>query len=134
MYTITNQDDLCSKNLTFFSCGLMRLSDCERTNQTFATLPFSMAPEDVDTEIETDDTVRDMYTLLSTVHDLQRQLLEKDQTVREQYQTLREKDKTLKEQDQKLQEKDQVLREKDQAIEKLRARHVTFKCQGCVVQ
>jgi flagellar capping protein FliD len=112
----------------------MTLSDCGGANQTFATLPFSMAPEDVDTELETDDTVRDIYTLLSTMHDLQRQLQEKEQTVREQYQTLREKDKTLQQKDQKLQENDQVLREKDQEIEKLRARYGIFKCQGCVVQ
>ncbi|CAM6008133.1 unnamed protein product [Sphagnum balticum] len=112
----------------------MRVSDCAGLSQTFATLPFSMAPEDVNIEIETDNRVRDMYTLLSTMHDLQRQLQEKDQTVHEQCQTLREKDKTLQEEDQKLQEKDQVLQEKDQAIEKLWARYGALKCQGCVVQ
>jgi FtsZ-binding cell division protein ZapB len=69
-----------------------------------------MAPEDVDTELETDDTVRDICTLLSTMHDLPRQLQEKEQTVREQYQTLREKNKTLQQKDQKLQENEQVLR------------------------
>ncbi|CAK9269017.1 unnamed protein product [Sphagnum jensenii] len=112
----------------------MQVSYCGGPSRPFATLPFSMAPEDVNTEIKTDNRVRDMYTLLSTMHDLQRQLQEKDQTVREQYQMLREKDKTLQEQDQKLQEKDQVLREKDQAIEKLWARYGALKCQGCVVQ
>ncbi len=148
----------------------MRLSDCGGHSQTFTTLPFSMAPEDVDTEIETDNSVRDIYTLFNTVHDLRRQLQEKDQTLHEQNemltkkdrtlqeqnqtiqkllarqgrfdisqlqeasdQTQREKDKMLQEQDQKLQEKEQVLGEGDQAIQKLRARHGTFKCQGCVV-
>ncbi len=32
----------------------MQLSDCVGPTQTFAMLPFSMVPEDVDTEIETD--------------------------------------------------------------------------------
>jgi DNA repair ATPase RecN len=93
-----------------------------------------MAPEDVDTELETDDTVRDICTLLSTMHDLPRQLQEKEQTVREQYQTLREKNKTLQQKDQKLQENEQVLQEKDQEIEKLRARYGIFNCPGCVLQ
>jgi hypothetical protein len=50
----------------------MRLSDLWGPSQTFATLLFSMAPEDVDTKIETDNTVRDTYTVLNTMHDLQR--------------------------------------------------------------
>ncbi|CAM6068607.1 unnamed protein product [Sphagnum tenellum] len=107
--------------------GIYLISDCGGANQTFATQPFRMAPEDVDKEIETDNAVRDIYTLLSTMHDLQRQVQEKEQTVRDQYQTLREKEKALQEKDQKLQEKDQV-------IEKLQATYGTFKCQGCVVQ
>jgi len=106
MYTITNQDDLCSKNLTFFSCGLMRLPDCGGANQTFATVPFSMPPEDLDKEPETDDTVRNILTLYSTIENLQR-------TVDKQYQTLRDKDKTLQ--------------EKDREIEELRARSGIFK-------
>jgi len=59
-----------------------------------------MAPEDVDTEIETDNTVRDMYTLLNTMHDLQQQLQEKDQALREQNEMLTKKDQTLREQNQ----------------------------------
>jgi hypothetical protein len=74
-----------------------------RANQTFATLPFSMAPEDVDTELETDDTVRDICTLLSTMHDLPRQVRETKKTLRVQTEMLREKDETLREQDQTIQ-------------------------------
>ncbi len=104
MHVYHNQpDDLCSKNLAFFSCGLMRGSDCGGPSQTFAKLPFSMAPEDVDTEIETDNTVRDMYTFLNTMHDLKRQLQEKDQTLREQNEMLTKKDQTVREQNQTIQ-------------------------------
>jgi len=91
----------------------MRLSDCGGANQTFAALPFRMAPEDVDSEIETDDTVRDMSTLLSTVHDLKRRVQEKEQTLREQTEMLREKDETL--------------REREQTIQMLLAREGRFK-------
>jgi FtsZ-binding cell division protein ZapB len=62
-----------------------------------------MAPEDVDTEIETDNTVRDMYTLLNTMHDLQPQLQEKDQRLREQNEMLKKKDQTVREQNQTIQ-------------------------------
>jgi uncharacterized membrane protein len=79
-----------------------------------------MAPEDVDTEIETDDRVHDINTLFNRLHDLQRQVQEKDQTVREQTEMLREKDQTLQEQ--------------DQTIQKLLARQGRFKGRKCVVQ
>jgi hypothetical protein len=133
MYGITKQDDLCSKNLTFFSCGLMTLSDCGGAHQRFATLPFRMAPEDFDTEtetddsvppedfdteietedsvppedfdteIETDDSVRDMSTLWRTMNDLKRQVQEQEQTLRKQTEMLREKDETLQEREQTIQ-------------------------------
>jgi flagellar hook-associated protein FlgK len=83
--------------------------------------PFSIAPEDVDTEIETDDRVHDINTLFSRLPDLQRQLQEKDQTLREQMEMLREKD--------------EALRERNQRIEMLLAREERFKGQNfCVVQ
>ncbi|CAK9871697.1 unnamed protein product [Sphagnum jensenii] len=75
--------------------GIYLISDCAGPSQTFAMHQFSMAPEDVDTEIETDDRVDDMDTLLDRLHDLQRQVQEKDQTLCEQTEMLREKDETL---------------------------------------
>jgi hypothetical protein len=98
-----------------------------RANQTFATLPFSMAPEDVDTELETDDTVRDICTLLSTMHDLPRQVRETKKTLRVQTEMLREKEQTLQEQTEMLREKDETLREQDQTIQMLLAREGRFK-------
>jgi CO dehydrogenase/acetyl-CoA synthase beta subunit len=65
--------------------------------------PFSIAPEDVDTEIETDERVHDINTLFNRLRDLQRQVREKDQTLREQTEMLKEKDETLREQDQTIQ-------------------------------
>jgi len=85
-----------------------------------------MAPEDVDREIETDNTVRDMYTLLNTMHDLQRQLQEKNQTLREQNEMLTKKDQTLQEQNEMLMKKDQTLREQNQTIQKLLATQGRF--------
>jgi hypothetical protein len=79
-----------------------------------------MALEDVDTEIETDDRVHDINTLFNRLHDLQRLVQEKDQTVCEQTEMLREKDQTL--------------REQDQTIQKLLARQGRFKGRKCVVQ
>jgi hypothetical protein len=86
----------------FFLCG-DALSNCEGSSQTFSMPPFSIAPEDVDTEIETDERVHDMNTLLKRLGDLERQVREKDQTLREQTEMLREKDETLREQDQTIQ-------------------------------
>jgi hypothetical protein len=91
----------------------MQLSDCEGSSQTFAIPRFSVAPEDVDTEIETDDRVHDINTLFNRLHDLERQVQERDQTLREQTEMLREKDETL--------------REQDQTIQKLLAREGRFK-------
>ncbi len=91
----------------------MTLSDCGGANQTFATLPFRMPPQDFDTEIETDDSVRDIATLWRTMNDLKRQVQEKEQTLREQTEMLRKKDETL--------------REQDQTIQKLLAREGRFK-------
>jgi len=65
--------------------------------------PFSIAPEDVDTEIETDDRVHDINTLFNMLHDLRREVQEKDQTLREQTEMRREKDQTLREQEQTIQ-------------------------------
>jgi len=81
----------------------MTLSDCGAANQTFATLPFRMPPEDFDTEIETDDSVRDMSTLLSTMNDLRRQVQVQEQTLREQTEMLRERDETLRDREQTIQ-------------------------------
>jgi predicted ribosome quality control (RQC) complex YloA/Tae2 family protein len=105
----------------------MQSSDCAGPSQTFVVPQFSMAPEDVDTEIETDDRVPDIITLFNRLHDLQQQVQEKDQTVHEQTEMLREKDQTLR-------EKDQTLREQDQTIQKLLARQGRFKGRKCVVQ
>ncbi len=83
--------------------------------------PFSIAPEDVDTEIETDDRVHNIKTLFNTLHDLQRQLQEKEQTLHKQTTTLTEIDQTL--------------REQDLTIQKLLARQGRFKGEiFCVVQ
>jgi hypothetical protein len=83
--------------------------------------PFSIAPEDVDTEIETDERVHDINTLFNTLRDLEREIKEKEQTLCEQIEMLREKDQTL--------------REQDQTIQKLLARQGRFKWQNlCVVQ
>ncbi|CAK9269019.1 unnamed protein product [Sphagnum jensenii] len=121
--------------------------DCVGPNQTFGTLPFRMAPEDVDTEIETDDAVRDTDTVWSTMHDLQRQVQEKDQKLREQtamlmevHEILRERNQRIemleqvKERDEKLRkeaatlrEKENALREQNQRIEMLLAREGRFK-------
>ncbi len=68
----------------------MRLPDCGGANQTFSTVSFSMAPEDLDTELETDDTVRDILTLHSTIDTLQRELEETRRTVREQNETIQQ--------------------------------------------
>jgi len=81
----------------------MQLSDCEGSSQTFSMPPFSIAPEDVDTEIETDDRAHDISTLFNRLHDLQLQVQEKDHTLREQTEMLREKEQTLREQDQRIQ-------------------------------
>ncbi|CAK9218204.1 unnamed protein product [Sphagnum troendelagicum] len=51
------------------------VNDCEGSSQTFSMPPFSIAPEDVDTEIETDDRAHDISTLLNRLHDLQLQRL-----------------------------------------------------------
>jgi predicted ribosome quality control (RQC) complex YloA/Tae2 family protein len=99
---------------------VLQSSDCAGPSQTFAMPQFSMAPEDVDTEIETDDRVDDINTLFNRLHDLQQQVQEKDQTVREQTEMLREKDQTL--------------REQEQTIQKLLARQGRFKGRKCVVQ
>ncbi len=64
---------------------------------------FSIAPEDVDTEIETDERGHDIDTLFNTLRDLQREVQDKDQTLREQTEMLREKDETLREQEQTIQ-------------------------------
>jgi hypothetical protein len=98
----------------------MTLSDFGGGNQTFATLPFRMPPEDFDTEIETDNSVRDMSTLWSTMNALKQQVQEKEQTLREQTEMLRKKDETL--------------REQDQTIQKFLAREGRFKKGTCVVQ
>jgi len=105
----------------------MQSSDCAGPSQTFAMSRVSMAPEDVDTEIDCDDRVHNINTLFNRLHDLERQVQEKDQTVREQIEMLREKEQTL-------QEQDQTLREQDQAIQKLLARQGRFKGRKCVVQ
>ncbi|CAK9218207.1 unnamed protein product [Sphagnum troendelagicum] len=81
----------------------MQLSDCAGSSQTFPMRRFSIAPEDVNTEIETDDRVHDINTLFKRLHDLQRQVQEKDQTLREQTEMLTEKDETLREEDQTIQ-------------------------------
>jgi hypothetical protein len=62
-----------------------------------------MPPEDVDTELETDERVLDITRIVNTVHDLQRQVRERDQTVREQTEILRERDETVREQEQTIQ-------------------------------
>jgi len=98
----------------------MQLSDCGGSSQTFSMPPFSIAPEDVDTEIETDDGVHDIGTLFNRLHDLQRQVQEKEHTLQEQTEVLREKNETL--------------RKQDQTIQMLLARR-GFKVQNlCVVQ
>jgi hypothetical protein len=98
----------------------MQLSDCEGSSQTFSMPPFSIAPEDVDTEIETDYGVHDIGTLFNMLHDLQRQVQEKEHTLQEQTEVLREKNETL--------------RKQDQTIQMLLARR-GFKVQNfCVVQ
>ncbi|CAK9856299.1 unnamed protein product [Sphagnum jensenii] len=127
--------------------GNYLITDCVGPNQTFGTLPFRMAPEDVDTEIETDDAVRDTDTVWSTMHDLQRQVQEKDQKLREQtamlmevHEILRERNQRIemleqvKERDEKLRkeaatlrEKENALREQNQRIEMLLAREGRFK-------
>jgi predicted secreted protein len=81
---------------------VLQLADCVGCGQTFSMPPFSIGPEDVDTEIETDDGMHDINTLFNRVHDLQRQLQEKDQTMRKQNEMLREKDKALQEQDKRI--------------------------------
>jgi len=81
----------------------MQLSDCEGSSQTFSTPPFSIAPEDVDREIETDDRLHDIGTLFNRLHDLQRQVQEKEHTLEEQTEVLREKNETLQKQDQTIQ-------------------------------
>jgi hypothetical protein len=99
----------------------MQLPDSEGSSQTFSMPPFSIAPEDVDTEIETDARVHDINTLFNRLHDIQLQVQEKDQTLREQMEMLREKD--------------EALREQNQRIEMLLAREERFKWQKfCVVQ
>ncbi len=113
----------------------MRESDGQGPSQTFPTLPFSMAPEDVDAEIETDERVHDITRIVNTVHDLQRQVRERDETVREQTQMLRERDETVREQTQKLRERDETVREQEQTIQMLLAREQRYKAQNlCVVQ
>ncbi len=82
--------------------------------------PFSIALEDIDTEIETDDGVYGINTLFNRLDDLQLQVQDKDQTLREQTEMLREKDETL--------------REQHQTIQMLLAREERFKGQSCVVQ
>ncbi len=118
----------------------MTLSDCGGANETFATLPFRMPPEDVDIEIETDNTVRDIHTLFRTVHDLERQVQQKEETLREQTEMLRErmetlweqtemlreKEETLREQTEMLREKEETLREQDRTIQMLLAREARF--------
>jgi len=81
----------------------MQSSDCAGPRQTFSMPQFSMAPEDVDTEIETNDRKHDINTLFDRLYDLQQQVQEKDQTLCEQTEMLREKDQTLQEQDQTIQ-------------------------------
>ncbi|CAK9269023.1 unnamed protein product [Sphagnum jensenii] len=83
--------------------GIYLITDCGGANQAVATLPFRMPPEDFDTEIETDDSVRDMSTLWNTMNDLKRQVQEQEQTLREQTEMLREKDETLREREQTIQ-------------------------------
>jgi TolA-binding protein len=99
--------------MTYFSCAVMQLSDCVGSSQTFSMPPFSIAPEDVDTEIESDDGVHDIDALFNRLHDLERQVREKEQTVHEQTAMLMEKAQTL--------------RERDQTIQKLLARQGRFK-------
>jgi hypothetical protein len=83
--------------------------------------PFSIAPEDIDTDIETDDRVHDINTLFNRVHDMELQLQEKDQALHEKNEMLRKID--------------QALREGDQTIEMLLARERRCKWQKiCVVQ
>ncbi|CAM6068609.1 unnamed protein product [Sphagnum tenellum] len=94
--------------------------DCAGPSQTFAIPRFTMAPEDVDREIETDDRVHNMNTLFNRLDDLQQQVQERDQTVREQTEMLRERDETL--------------RGQDQTIQMLLARQERFKWWKCVVQ
>ncbi|CAM6008136.1 unnamed protein product [Sphagnum balticum] len=122
------------------------INECGGPSQTFATLPFTMAPEEGDTEIETDNRARDMYTLMTTVNDLQRQLKEKERTVQDQNQTIQKllarqgrldnsqleeaspvdqklslsfsPYQTLRENDKTLQEQGQKLQEKDQVLRK----------------
>jgi len=83
--------------------------------------PFSIAPEDVDKEIETDDGLHDIETLFNMLHDLERQVQEKEQTLHEQTAMLKKIDQTL--------------RERDLTIQKLLAGEGGFKLQNsCVVQ
>jgi len=81
----------------------MQLSDCAGSSQTFSMPPFSIAPEDVDAEIETDERVHDIETLFNTLHDLRQEVDEKNQKLHEQTEMLRKKDQTLQEREQTIQ-------------------------------
>jgi vacuolar-type H+-ATPase subunit I/STV1 len=113
----------------------MQLPDSEGSSQTFSMPPFSIAPEDVDTEIETDDGVHDINTLFNRLHELQLQLREKEQTLHELQLQLREKEQTLREQTAMLMVKEQTVREQEQTIHRLLAGEGILKWLNlCVVQ
>ncbi|CAK9269024.1 unnamed protein product [Sphagnum jensenii] len=83
--------------------GIYLISDCAGSSQTLSMPPFSIAPEDVDKEIETDERVHDIETLFNTLRDLRREVDEKNQTLREQTEMLMKKDQTLQEREQTIQ-------------------------------
>jgi len=99
----------------------MQLPDSEGSSQTFSMPPFTIAPEDFDTEIETDDRVHDIKTLFNRLDGMELQLQEKDEALRKQKEMLREKE--------------EAVREGNRRIEMLLAREGRFKWQNfCVVQ